>query len=105
MAVKNRNPIFVVVASFITCFIYAVYWFYRTREELFEITKKQGSALLDTILLFVPLANLWVLWKYCEDADAASGGTRDKVLLFVLSLVFLPAMQYLAQVEINKHAA
>ena len=104
MAVKKRNPIFVIVASFLTLFIYALYWFYATREELNELTGGKTSAVLWTIGLFVPLVNIYVLWKYCEDVETASKKARDKVLLFLAWIVFVPIAQYLVQEELNKLA-
>ncbi|MEW6035972.1 MAG: DUF4234 domain-containing protein [Candidatus Micrarchaeota archaeon] len=104
MAVKKRNPIFVVVASFLTFFIYALYWFYATREELNGLTGGKTSALLWTIGLFVPLVNLYVLWKYCEDSEKATKGALGKILMFVVWIVFFPAAQFLVQTELNKLA-
>ncbi|MFN7990990.1 MAG: DUF4234 domain-containing protein [Candidatus Micrarchaeia archaeon] len=104
MSVKKRNPLFVIAASFVTFFIYALYWFYSTRDELNEITKGTTSPLLWTIGLFVPLVNLYVIWRYCEDVESASNKARDKVVLFLSWLVFLPLAQYLVQEELNKLA-
>lgn len=104
MAVKNRNPLFVVGVSIITLFIYAIYWFYQTRNELNELTGGKTGALLWTVGLFVPLVNLYVWWKYYEDVEKASKGAQGKVLLFILGLIFFPAAQYLVQTELNKLA-
>jgi hypothetical protein len=104
MAVKNRNPLFVIVASVLTFFIYAIYWFYSTRNELNELTGSKTSALLWTIGLFVPLVNFYVIWKYCEDVETISKKTRDKVVLFLAWLVLVPIAQFLVQEELNKFA-
>ncbi|MFA5077158.1 MAG: DUF4234 domain-containing protein [Candidatus Micrarchaeia archaeon] len=104
MAVKNRNPIFVIAVSIVTLGIYALYWFYMTRKELYELLKKDGNALIDLVLMFIPIINFYAIWKYCDDVSALSKGAQSNILLFVLALVFFPATQYLAQNEINKHA-
>ncbi|MFH1394120.1 MAG: DUF4234 domain-containing protein [Candidatus Micrarchaeota archaeon] len=104
MVVKKRNPLFVVAVSFITAFIYGLYWFYQTRRELNELTKKDSNPLLHTLGLFVPFVNLYVLWKYCEDVEIASKKARDKVILFLAWIVFFPVAQYLTQEELNKFA-
>jgi hypothetical protein len=104
MAVKRRDPVFVVVVSFITAYIYGLYWFYKTRGELNDLVKGTASPLLWTIGLFVPFVNLYVLWKYCEDLEAASNKARDKVILFIAWLVFMPIAQWLIQEELNKLA-
>lgn len=90
--------------SFITLFIYALYWFYSTRNELNELTGGKNSPLLWTIGLFVPFVNLYVIWKYCEDVEIASKKARDKVVLFLAWIVFVPIAQFLVQEELNKFA-
>ncbi len=102
MSVKKRNPIFVVVASIVTFFIYALYWFYATRNELNQLTGGKTGALLWTIGLFVPLVNIYVIWKYCEAVEIASKKAKDKLLLIVLWIVILPVAQYVIQEELNK---
>lgn len=104
MAVKNRNVWFVIIVSIITCFIYAIYWFYQTRKELYGITKKEGNALVDTILLFIPLVNIWIWYKYADDVEAASKAAQNKWIVFLLFMVFFPAGQFLVQNELNAHA-
>lgn len=104
MAVKKRNPLFVVALSLITFGIYALYWFYVTREELNGLVGGKTSALLWTIGLFVPVVNLYVLWKYCEDTEVACKKARDKVILFIAWIVFFPIAQWLTQEELNKLA-
>ena len=104
MGVKKRDPVFVVVVSFITMYLYGLYWFYQTRAELNELVKGTTSPLLWTIGLFIPLVNIYVLWKYCEDVETACGKARDKVILFLACIVFLPVGQWLTQEELNKLA-
>ncbi len=105
MVVKNRNLIFVTVLSLITFGIYFFYWFYSTRKELYEINKKDGNAIIDLIMLFIPFVNFYAFWKYCGDVELISKGTQGKVLLFILMLIFFPAYVYLTQQEINKFAS
>ena len=102
--IKQRNPIFVIVASFLTFFLYALYWFYSTAGELIELTKSGSSAALWTIGLFVPIVNLWIIWKYCSAAEEISEGRLSKVMLFVLWIVFVPISMYMVQNELNQHA-
>jgi len=104
MSVKLRDPLFVVVVSFITAYIYGLYWFYKTRQELNELTKGSTGPLLWTIGLFVPFVNLYVIWKYCQDIETVSKKARDKVILFIAWIVFMPIAQWLIQEELNKLA-
>jgi len=105
LTVKNRNPIFVVVLSVVTFFLYGLYWFYQTRNEVNEVIGGRTSALLWTIGLFIPFVNLYVLWKYCEDLVAATKSSQSAVVYFILWVVFFPAAQYLMQQDLNKIAA
>ena len=104
MAVKNRNPIFVVVASLITCGIYALYWFYQTTRELGEVNKSNTNPIVWTIGLFIPIVNLYFLWKYSGEAEKMMKNKHSQLILFLAWLVFFPIAQYLIQQEINKVA-
>jgi hypothetical protein len=104
MTVKKRNPLFVVVVSFFTAYIYGLYWFYKTRGELNELTNGKTSPLLWTIGLFIPFVNLYALWRYCEDVETVSNKAKGKVLLFLAWIIFLPIAQWLTQEELNKLA-
>lgn len=100
--VKKRNPWFVIIASFVTFFIYAVYWFYSTSKELIGLTKSTSNAVLWTIGLFIPLVNLYVIWKYCE--AAAQIGNRNNIVLFLVWIIFAPLAMYWIQTDLNKRA-
>jgi hypothetical protein len=104
LAVKKRDPIFVIVASFVTLFIYCLYWFYSTRKELNELTKESFSPLLWTIGLFVPIVNFYVLWKYCEDLERATKKAQNKLVMFLAWMVLFPVAQFITQEELNKLA-
>ena len=104
MAVKNRNPLFVVVVSIVTFFIYALYWFYETRKELNELTGETTSPLIWLIGFFIPLVNIYVLWKYCKAVEEVSNKARSAILLLILWIVLMPVAQYLIQIELNKKA-
>ncbi len=104
MAVKKRDPVFVVVVSFITMYIYGLYWFYKTRDELNGLVNGKTSPLLWTLGLFVPFLNIYVLWRYCEDIETVSKKARDKVVLLIAWIVFMPIAQWLIQEELNKLA-
>ena len=109
MAVKKRNPFFVILATIFTLFIYGLYWFYSTRKELDFLVPKRFSPyslltpILCTLGLLIPIVNLYILWKYSEDLEIATTKAHSKVEYFVSWLVF-PVALYLAQTELNKLA-
>jgi len=45
------------------------------------------------------------MWKYAKAIEALSKGEKGAGMLFVIALVFAPAFFYMAQSELNKHAA
>lgn len=104
MAVKKRDPLFVVVVSLITAFIYGLYWFYQTREEINELGAEKKDPLLWTLALFIPFVNLYSIWKHCEDLKAATNMERDPVIIFIAWIMFIPIAQYLVQVKLNRFA-
>ncbi|MBN2122544.1 DUF4234 domain-containing protein [Candidatus Micrarchaeota archaeon] len=105
MAVKKRNPLFVIVASFITFGIYALYWFYSTTKELGEVNKSEVNPIVWTIALFIPFVNLYFLWKYSGEAEKLMNKKHSQLVLFIAWLVFFPIVQYLVQNELNAKAA
>ena len=57
-----------------------------------------------TVLLFVPLASFYSLYKFCELYERWSRDRFNLWLLFVLWLVFAPAVWFIVQTELNKAA-
>lgn len=104
LAVKKRGPIFVILAGFITLGIYWLYWFYQTTRELGEINKSDTNPVVWTICLFIPIVNLYFIWKYCGEAEKLLNKEQSQLVLFIAWLVFFPITQYLVQVGLNKKA-
>ncbi len=103
--VKERNPIVVILLSFVTCGIYLLYWFYATSQELNEKGALETSAGMMLLFLFIPIVNIIAFWKHCKAVEALSGGEKSAGLLFVLWLIGLGFIsQYMVQTELNKHA-
>lgn len=104
--VYKRNMIAQVGLMIITLGIYAIYWFYKISEEMKFLAKDdQASPALWTVLLFIPFANFWSYYKFSEIYEKISSDNFNKWLLFVLWLVFSPAVWFIVQTEMNKKAA
>ena len=98
--IKKRNPVWVVIFSIITLGIYLIYWFVQTKEEINSLGAKIPSAWL----LIVPLANIYLIYRYC---DAFSEYVKKDNLGVVWFLVFCacgPVLPIIVQVELNKLA-
>ncbi|MDY0059077.1 MAG: DUF4234 domain-containing protein [Myxococcota bacterium] len=103
--VKERNPILVILFTMITCGIYALYWYFATSKELNEKGALETSAGMMLLYMFIPILNFIAMWKYAKAIEALSKGEKGAGMLFVIALVFAPAFFYMAQSELNKHAA
>ena len=103
--IKKRNLLGQVGLVIITLGIYAIYWFYKISEEMKFVGKdNQASPALWTVLLFIPIANIWVYYKFSELYEKISSDRFNKWLLFVLWLGFSPAVWFIVQTEMNKKA-
>jgi len=103
--VQRRNMFVQVLLFIITCGIYGIYWFYVTASEMKTITHDdEASPGLWTFLLIVPIANLYAHYKYCELFEDASEDEFNRWLLFVIGLVFAPAVWLIVQTELNRQA-
>ncbi len=105
MQVKKRNMVAQVLLMVVTICIYAIYWFYQTATELKGLANDPAASPgLWTVLLFIPIANLFAIYKYAELYETVSTDKFNKWLFFVLWLVFAPACWFIAQTELNKRA-
>lgn len=95
---KNRNPIFVAVMSFITAFIYSWYWHVSTKNEL----NKLGGKVPTAWIWLIPFAYYYWLWRYSEAADMVTKGRLIAPLAFLLVLALGPIGDAVVQLEFNK---
>ena len=102
--IKRRNMGMQVVLAIVTLGIYIIYWFYVTSKEMVEHKNLGGSPGLWTFLLFVPFGALFSYWKQGEAVEALTDKRYPGILIFVLWLVFSPAVWAITQMELNKLA-
>ena len=100
MNIKKRNPALVLIFSFLTLGIYAIYWSVKTKNEI----KSLGADIPTAFLIVIPLANLYFWYKYA-DGFANYVKRDDKTILYFLLGLFLPPIAVIVyQVELNKLA-
>ncbi len=103
--IKKRNMIAQVFLMIITLGIYSFYWFYQVSVELKGIANDENAnPALWTVLLFIPLASIYSFYKLSELYEKITDGQMNRWLLFVLYLVFLPAVWFIVQTELNRRA-
>ncbi len=89
----------------ITLGLYSIYWFLVTARELQYLAQDEDAAPeLWTVLLFIPIANLYAQFKYSQLYEKWNQGRYEVWLIFILWIVFSPAVWFLVQSDLNKVA-
>jgi magnesium-transporting ATPase (P-type) len=103
--VKYRSMGKQVGLMIVTLGFYSIYWFYQTACELAYLDKDESANPgLWTILLFVPFGAIFSWYFYCGLYERMTMGQMNRWLLFVLYIVFVPAVWFIVQTELNKRA-
>lgn len=102
--IKRRNMGMQIVLYIVTLSIYGIYWYYVTSKEMVEYKNLEGSPGLWTVLLFIPIVNLYSYWKHSEAVEVLTDGQYNKFLIFVLWIFLNPVVWVLTQLELNKRA-
>ena len=102
--VRRRSLLFQFIVYILTFGLYSLYWYYSTLDEMTKLKGKRVEALLWTVLMIVPIANFFAIWKHSAAADDAFEKTYPTVLLFVLWIFVSPVVWILLQIELNRIA-
>jgi len=103
--VKYRNMWGQVGLMIITLGIYAFYWFYQTSMEMKGLANDQyASPGLWTILLFVPFGCIYSYYKHGELYEKIATDKLNRWIVFILWIIFSPAMWFIVQTELNNKA-
>lgn len=92
-----------VLFAILTLSLYMVYWMFITNKQLADGTDSEFNPVVRFVLLLIPIVNFIFFWKMCHDCEAVTD--QGGVILFILGLVFPPAMWYLVQSGINDVAS
>lgn len=98
--IKKRDPILVVILSIITLGIYIIYWFVKTKEEINSL----GADIPTSWLMIVPVANVYLLYKYCEGFSIYVKKDNLGPVWLLVSLAIHVLIIPIIQVELNKLA-
>jgi len=103
--IKFRSMPLQVLLFIVTFGIYGLYWFYQTAVEMREaVGDFDGSPGLWLVLLFVPFGNFFSYYFYSELYEKWSAETFNRWLLWVIWLLFSPAVWFIVQSELNRHS-
>ena len=104
--IKRRDMLVQVLLFCITFGLYGIYWFYQTTVEMAEVAHDtEVSAGLWTVLLFIPIVGFYSHYKYSELFEDVASDHLNKWILFILWIVFCPAVWFIVQMDLNKKAA
>ncbi len=103
--VKYRDMWAQVGLMIITIGLYGIYWFYQTAVELKFLNKDpNANPALWTVLLFVPFGGIYSSYKYASLYELESRDHLNRWILFLLWIVFSPAVWFIVQTELNHRA-
>lgn len=98
---RQRNPLLVIIFSFITLGFYFLYWFYDTNAQFKRELDDGSHPILRTLAVMVPFISLIALYKHSKSAQRAAKG-HDWLLTFLAYLVFPPIAWFVIQSDINE---
>ena len=103
--IKRRNMWMQVLLTVITLGIYTIYWFHVTLGELYKANgNEEGSGCLWTILYVIPIADLFAFWHQGHEYEKFINGKYPGIAIFILWIVFAPAVWFLVQRDLNAAA-
>jgi hypothetical protein len=100
MQIKHRSPVAIILLTIITFGIYAVYWEFKTTQEINSL----GASIPSAWLLFIPIVNFYFAYKYAEGFAIYAKKDNSPILWFLLHIVIAPVAMILIQIELNKYA-
>lgn len=103
--IKYRNMWVQVLLAIITLGIYTIYWFHVTLGELYRANGTEDRRRwLWTVLYIIPIAQFFSYWHQGYEYDKFVNGKFPGIAIFILWIVFGPAVWFLAQRDLNAAA-
>jgi hypothetical protein len=104
--IKRRDMLVQVFLFIITFGIYGIYWFYQTAVEMKHLVNDPDiSPGLWTVLLLLPPLSFYAHYKYADLFEDVADDHLNRWILFILWIVFCPAVWFIVQTDLNKKAA
>lgn len=97
---QRRNPWFLLFLEMVTLGLYRIIWYFRTARKL----KQLGAEIPSAWLMFVPIVNLWWLWRFAAGVDKGTSGRVGTIGAFFVLLFAGVAGGPVVLWLLNKHA-
>jgi Domain of unknown function (DUF4234) len=79
----QRSVATVVILTIVTFGIYGIIWYWTNATEM----KNKGYDVMHPIMIFIPIANIIFMWKFCGGVEKATNGKFSQVISLILILV------------------
>ena len=76
----KRSVLTVIILTFITCGLYLLYWFVKTKDEMVA----RGADVPTGWLLIIPIASIYWKWKWSQGVERVTHGRSSAAVTFVL---------------------
>ena len=104
--IKRRNMWVQVLLTIVTLGIYTIYWFHVTLGELYRANDTEDRRRwLWTVLYIIPIVQLFAYWHQGHQYESFVNGRYPGIAIFILWIVFGPAVWFLLQRDLNAAAA
>lgn len=91
MRIKHRSLIGLFLLNCITLTLYQIYWFFITKTEM-NVVNSQQNKVPFFLWFFVPIVNIWWLYRYCKALEAVTKGAISKWIAFLAFFVIIFAV-------------
>jgi hypothetical protein len=98
--VEERSILKIYVLGILTCGIYFLYWFWKSKQDINEL----GGDIPPAWMLLIPIANIYWLYRYAEAFSKYVKGDDNTVLWFLLFWFVTIITPAVVQSELNKIA-
>ena len=102
--IKYRNMFLQVILAIVTFGIYTIYWYYVTLDELHKANGKTEGAGSWTFLSVIPIVQLFADWHHSIEYAEFVADKYPGIGIFILWIVFSPAVWFLVQSDLNRAA-
>ena len=80
---QQRSVVMVIILTLITFGIYGLIWYVKTKDEMVQ----QGADIPSAILIIIPIANIYWMWKWAGGVEHVTRGKQTQVIAFILVFV------------------
>ena len=102
--IKYRNMVMQVILVIVTLGVYALYWYYVTLGEIHKANGRPEGAGWWTFLSVIPIVQYFSYWHHSDEYSEFVDEKYPPIGIFMLWIVFSPAVWFLVQSDLNRAA-